>query len=60
MSFVASLPAQQRADQNNRVVVAPGRWSPRWLILLLVCVGQFMVVLDSSSWVHTKPEQALY
>lgn len=35
-------------DPADRIAVAPGRWSPKWLVLLLVCVGQFMVVLDIS------------
>lgn len=38
------------ASRSTRpaIEVAPGRVVPEWLILALVCVGQFMVVLDIS------------
>ncbi len=35
-------------DGQNAIEVAPGRVVPAWLILGLVCTGQFMVVLDAS------------
>jgi EmrB/QacA subfamily drug resistance transporter len=35
-------------DAENAVEVAPGRVVPAWLVLGLVCIGQFMVVLDAS------------
>ena len=37
-----------RADSDNAIEVAPGRTVPGWLVLGLVCIGQFMVVLDAS------------
>jgi EmrB/QacA subfamily drug resistance transporter len=33
---------------RRSIEVAPGRTVPEWLLLTLVCVGQFMVVLDIS------------
>ncbi len=35
-------------DAENAIEVAPGRVVPAWLVLGLVCIGQFMVVLDAS------------
>jgi EmrB/QacA subfamily drug resistance transporter len=43
MSPTASPTATRRV-----IEVAPGRSVPEWLLLTLVCVGQFMVVLDVS------------
>jgi EmrB/QacA subfamily drug resistance transporter len=37
-----------RAHADNAVEIAPGRIVPAWLVLGLVCIGQFMVVLDAS------------
>jgi EmrB/QacA subfamily drug resistance transporter len=36
------------ARRSRTIEVAPGRSVPEWLLLGLVCVGQFMVVLDIS------------
>jgi EmrB/QacA subfamily drug resistance transporter len=33
---------------STMVEVGPGRQVPAWLVLSLVCIGQFMVVLDAS------------
>jgi EmrB/QacA subfamily drug resistance transporter len=33
---------------THTVEIAPGRSVPAWLVLGLVCIGQFMVVLDAS------------
>ena len=33
---------------RRAIEVEPGRTVPEWLLLTLVCVGQFMVVLDVS------------
>jgi MFS family permease len=33
---------------NISVELSPGRHVPAWLVLGLVCIGQFMVVLDAS------------
>jgi EmrB/QacA subfamily drug resistance transporter len=35
-------------EAANAIEVAPGRTVPAWLVLGLVCIGQFMVVLDAS------------
>jgi EmrB/QacA subfamily drug resistance transporter len=35
-------------NADNAIEVAPGRTVPAWLVLGLVCIGQFMVVLDAS------------
>jgi MFS family permease len=39
-------------SENSRgstmVDVGPGRHVPAWLVLSIVCIGQFMVVLDAS------------
>jgi MFS family permease len=37
-----------RGNADNAIEVAPGRIVPGWLVLGLVCIGQFMVVLDAS------------
>ncbi len=39
---LATTPARRSIE------VSPGRTVPEWLLLTLVCVGQFMVVLDIS------------
>jgi EmrB/QacA subfamily drug resistance transporter len=36
------------AKADNAIEIAPGRTVPAWLVLGLVCIGQFMVVLDAS------------
>ncbi len=43
-------PARHTSSTSPRTLieVAPGRSVPEWLLLTLVCVGQFMVVLDVS------------
>ena len=33
---------------STLIELEPGRQVPAWLVLALVCVGQFMVVLDAS------------
>jgi EmrB/QacA subfamily drug resistance transporter len=33
---------------DTSIEIAPGRMVPAWLVLGLVCIGQFMVVLDAS------------
>jgi len=36
------------ASADTALEIAPGRIVPAWLVLGLVCIGQFMVVLDAS------------
>jgi EmrB/QacA subfamily drug resistance transporter len=48
MSSVPSSLTRRPTYQDDKIAIAPGRWAPKWLVLLLVCVGQFMVVLDIS------------
>src|ERR1039458_10220828 len=45
MSSVPSPLTRRPTYQDDKIAIAPGRWAPKWLVLLLVCVGQFMVVL---------------
>jgi EmrB/QacA subfamily drug resistance transporter len=41
------MPGDPGPDSHH-IEVAPGRTVPAWLVLGLVCIGQFMVVLDAS------------
>ncbi len=43
-----SQPAQVQPSDSSAIEVSPGRYVPSWLVLALVCIGQFMVVLDVS------------
>jgi EmrB/QacA subfamily drug resistance transporter len=36
------------SSTDTAIEIAPGRTVPAWLVLGLVCIGQFMVVLDAS------------
>ena len=40
--------APHSARQARTVEISPGQSVPEWLLLTLVCIGQFMVVLDIS------------
>jgi EmrB/QacA subfamily drug resistance transporter len=45
---VSTPTAPPPARPSRTIEVSPGRSVPEWLLLALVCVGQFMVVLDIS------------
>ena len=47
--MTTSTPALPPAARPSRTVeISPGRSVPEWLVLGIVCIGQFMVVLDIS------------
>ena len=47
--MATSTPAVPHPDRRSRTVeISPGRSVPAWLVLSIVCLGQFMVVLDIS------------
>ncbi len=46
--MTVSTPTLPPSAGGNRIEISPGRSVPEWLLLGLVCTGQFMVVLDIS------------
>jgi EmrB/QacA subfamily drug resistance transporter len=49
MTSRTNVEARPQTNTRSRSIeIAPGRSVPEWLVLGLVCVGQFMVVLDIS------------
>jgi len=44
----SSTPDAGTVQRRNAIEIAPGRFAPEWVVLLIVCLGQFMVVLDAS------------
>src|SRR6266498_4215582 len=47
-SMIRTNPTAEQARTEPTIVAGSGRVVPSWVLLALVCLGQFMVVLDIS------------